>query len=1135
MDEKKADAAQDSPAPGSDTKTAAEKLIADVQKSISEITSKFLPQDEAKTTAEAEKHVGSLTLVKEKAAEVDKTEITETVTKSLAAGDAPSQEEKNETARRYESVAMMQLDGKHKDLKVTTDGSAPQVVAFKEAETIAADTTAEDIAKQQLGPSASPEQLSAYQDALVNLNIDTVGFNSDSKDYFKSGSTLKLPGQDATGAIVYKQDNGDGKVGLTRVWNDGSKSTRYPDNSGSVRFKDGDTEVDIDWDPNALEGNYESHNKFVVTNTTTGEGHQETLSRRVDSQGRTVERLMHDGDMQKVTITDKYSNVYELTPAADKQFHGKMTNHGRELDSDVWMTAKGKIYHKETDATTGNTTRKYEDGAEAIYDKKGRLLDQTWKDDKERTVHEHYKAGDSKPQTISVTDKDGSVLEAKPGKDGLWHGVKKDIAGNVVDKDAGITNDYRTFTQTKTADGTTRTFEDGFTEKLDKKGLRVYSEGKDEQGREFKAHWKPGENNPEKYDLTVEKGKPPVEFTRQPNGGYASDQVDAAGNKTGSVELGNNGILRYNDASGNFVKAEMPDGRTLTETKLPDGGRLVSERKGTEVHTATYDAKGHKTGEQFIAPGRIMTFQTEYTGDKMTSSKISIVDNKGTTAMEQNFVTESFTGTRYRIDGTQEKVSYVDGKLIYRDSQTDKVTEAERLRTEQGSIVPSSMTMDYDMNAGIVSRPLGGGAELRESISPGRQELVSKEGMTSGFRTNGDFSFAGKPGSNEATVMHAADVTGASLKGDGTIVIWNKDGAKTEKLSDTEREFLTKNPEADRRDIAEIHRRFSPDQDKIDNFYKKLATVDGAENLSKTEEKSLKDNLLRHVAYPEEIYQGKSPTCNVAVLQREMAMNSPDKYADLIVHAMDMGEVDLGGGKKVHLNVENLKAADSSGRDLASRIFQTTAVNTLLYPDKAFLNTESGVGEVRSIKTDEKVWIDDVHEFEYKDDSQPFQGLRGFQVAEVARSLTGEDYAPVLVEGPEGIAAMYKQNGNKPLTIAVNGSEYPFRKAGPVGSGEGPNHVVTITGVDEGPPMKFLIQNQWGLTQDHSTQLSSIDANDLVVNMKSGGGQYAMVVARVPGSAKGVVQLATKQPDSSVNYDNVCTMQDLGGGKYECR
>src|SRR4030095_6781296 len=103
---------------------------------------------------------------------------------------------------------------------------------------------------------------------------------------------------------------------------------------------------------------------------------------------------------------------------------------------------------------------------------------------------------------------------------------------------------------------------------------------------------------------------------------------------------------------------------------------------------------------------------------------------------------------------------------------------------------------------------------------------------------------------------------------------------------------------------------------------------------------------MHPVAHPAEIYQGRSPSCNVSVVERDMAMAHPDKYVDTVVNAVSDASLQLADGSTVPMDPLNWKMSDSRGRDLASRIFQSAAIKSTFYPDYEFRNTEDGVGRI---------------------------------------------------------------------------------------------------------------------------------------------------------------------------------------------
>lgn len=336
-----------------------------------------------------------------------------------------------------------------------------------------------------------------------------------------------------------------------------------------------------------------------------------------------------------------------------------------------------------------------------------------------------------------------------------------------------------------------------------------------------------------------------------------------------------------------------------------------------------------------------------------------------------------------------------------------------------------------------------------------------------------------------ATVLHANE-SGVRLNADLTVDRWGPDAgdnANREKLSPVEESFLKSHKGVDRRDVAELHKRLGGDAAKLDSFYKELEKVDTAKNLTADERSTLCKDILHHAAFPGELYQGRSPSCNVSVVQRDVVMNSPDKYASQIVSAISDGEVTTAGGGKVKLDPANLKLQDSSGRDLASRIYQSMALSVEFDPRGVYRNTEDGVGRIYPSP------------FNPADKPEVFAGLNIIQITDARYKLTGEEKALYSIESVRELEAAFKAGGGKPMIIAVNGSAKPFEGNGPVGNGKGANHVVTVVGIENG---KVLLHNQWGLKNDHSTHATAVDARQLVENMQ-GRVIVRGRVARIPG------------------------------------
>lgn len=1092
------------------------------------------------------------TKLEDKLSEAQKAEIKENafgksegVTEVLSGPlEVATPEERAEVARQYETRGRFALDArlvedvKAGKLKITTDGKLPaDVVEPKEDYVTTARETPDELAKRILGPRATQQQIENYSGSLWGANTDKFTKDADGKLRVAAGETLSIPGQGADGSIITVRElTVDGKTSynIVKTWNNGASLEIKPDGNGRVSFKDKDRKDAVfEWNKQDLDQNYEQHSVWKTTNRTTGDGYEDGTKRHVDKFGRAVEEQLGPDGPTKIKITDKESNIVELSRGSDGQYHGKRTNHGKVVDADVRMTERGQIYSQTKDKTTGETTATYENGRVEKFDKSDNLKSVDYSDAKGRKFHEEHSPGGDQATSITVTDKDGSVVEFKPDGSKEYIGTKKDAAGNVVQSDLRITGGAkgpRLYTETKEADGPLRKYEDGLLQKLDNNGNVTRVEGTDEFGRKYKAEFNPGQNLPKKYELTLKDGDPPIAFEPNASGELVADKLDANGRKEGTITLRNDTSVKYTDNSGNELKVLYPNGVTVT-TKVDagTGEKTVQEIKGAEVRTLNFDANGNKVKEILTGPQGTTSIETEYDKREKKSEKVTVVNGSDVTVLNYDKTTNSYSGEKVSPGKPNENVSLVNNKLIYRDKATGEVTQVLERKVEEGHVVPTLSKVDYDPNGGTLKTG-GGIVEVNRSFSPGRTD-ISIGGYVIGNSTRGDFSTVAPSG--ETTVIHGTEKTGAYLKPDGSIQMWDKDGnTKTETLSAVEQDFMKKHADVDKRDIAEIHRRFSPDDKKIDAFYKSLEKIDTADNLTDAERKDLRDNLVRHVAYPQEIYQGKSPTCNVSVVQREMAMNDPERYVNFTVGAVSTGKYTTPSGKEVHFDRNNLKMIDSSGRDLASRVFQAAAVQTVLHPDKVFLNTESGVGEIRSVKSD-TVGADGVPKIEYNNDPQAFEGLRAHQVVKATNELTGEVKGGVEYKTADELVALYKANGNKPMTIAVDAREYPFKEVGPVGNGVGLNHVVTITGVDQGPPVKFYIQNQWGLGADRSTPATAILAEDLVNNTTHGGALGGIAIAKVAKNDPNQIYTA-KQRGGKVEMSPKCKMHTDSTGKWVC-
>jgi len=495
--------------------------------------------------------------------------------------------------------------------------------------------------------------------------------------------------------------------------------------------------------------------------------------------------------------------------------------------------------------------------------------------------------------------------------------------------------------------------------------------------------------------------------------------------------------------------------------------KVQTSKSGKEQLVVHYGSSGDKRSETVIAEdGRLYT--TNY-GENEELASVEMEHTDGSLT-QLNFDDKAGIATGHRVDSLGnviESVTLQEDKLIYVDLKTG-TQRAEKIFEAEGEYdIPKFVEGTYDRNTGKFTYEKDG-VTTTESFAPGRDDRVQKDGSILGETITGERSELHPDG--EASVFHA-DGSGVTLNADNTIDRWkpnSKDTIVAEALTPYELKFVTEHPDVDRRDIAEVHRRLSGDMSELDRFYKELGTIDSANNLNTQEKSALRNSIIRHVAYPGEIYQGRSPSCNVTVVQRDIAMTRPDLYAMQVVRAVSEGTVLTAEGKRVQLSPDNLKMHDSSGRDLASRIYQTAALAVEFEPRAKYENTEDGVGKLQ-----------------IGDESVAFDGLNLAQIADVRFKLTGEERALAFVDNAAELKAAFKANGGDPIILGVDGKAAPFEGAGPVGSGTGGvNHVATLIGITEGKDSRAQVFNQWGLEYDHAGKDTTISTKDLFENMR---------------------------------------------------
>jgi hypothetical protein len=683
-------------------------------------------------------------------------------------------------------------------------------------------------------------------------------------------------------------------------------------------------------------------------------------------------------------------------------------------------------------------------------DAKGRTIVKEIQPDKVRT---------DKVSKIVITSTDQSKLEFMPHASGQFF---------TADGKAGIDGLNRVYTRNQEANGLeTRTFDNGSIETLNAKGQKLKSSGPDDWGRQTESVFKPGSAAPEKMTVHTNDGRVVELFRDKDTGVYCGHEKKADGTKGDEVELGEDGRLTFDD--GDKYTAVLKDGTTVTDENFEDGTSNTTYRKGAETFVEKYNVDGDKVSDTFTnADGRVVSMhygsEEELTQVKMENTDGSItevnIDNAGKIA--KGFRVD-------KVGNVVESVQLHEDKFIYADLKTGTV-RAEKLLPGNGEEgMPSFVEGSYDVDTGAFTYINADGLKATEPSSPGRTDVVQKDGSIVGSTIGGDESTLKSNG--VATVLHD-DETGVRINANKTIDRWGEtaaDSAYGEELTENEAKFIAENPDIDLRDVAEVHRRLAGDQAELDRFYQSLSSIDSAENLTSKEKAILQKNIVHHVAYPGEIYQGLSPSCNSAVVQRDLAINRPDLYSSLIVDALNNGNVKTADGTVVPLDVENLKMADSSGRDLASRVFQTAALAIEFYPDAVFRNTADGAGKLYSLP------------FSESSKSASFDGLNLAQIADLRFKLTGEEKAIALVDDISELRVAFQQNGGGPMIIGVDGDNAPFDANSVVTQGDGMNHVVSLVKLTQD---RAYVQNQWGLEGDHSSSKTALTPDALIKNMK---------------------------------------------------
>jgi hypothetical protein len=1085
-------------------------------------------------------------------------------------------------ATKLQARSEFELLNLHRTLKSTVSGGTPKKFESLDLK-LTAEKTAEQLAADQLGADATTDQKTLYAKAILSINSATVPGITIS-DKIPIGTTVKLPGQTADGGITWNSDKG-----TNTIWNDMSALVRNKDGTGLAHYDYQGDQVQVSWDRKAIENNHWITGRDV---TSAAVIHHEQSDTTYDLQGRSIKKTfgIDPAVPSSIAVVDKNGSRMDFTPDTHGEFKGTKTKNGQVIDSAVRMAIDGRIYSISTDAD-GNNVKHFESGQIGVYNSKGQLTAKKYTDDAGRSVEAKYSGAKPQLDSMTVTDKDGNVIELKrnrsgelhgvkrstngdtidanvamakdgriyskqrnadatvtktfesgdrerlwrdgqliektrsvkglgtvtehykdgrkvdhvkvdcdsgcvvelkPAKDGTLSGSKKDSSGNVVDKNMRMKGD-ELFSEIKDGTNSVHTYENGSVKKFDQNGKLIQEKGKDSAGREYTADFNPGETAPFKKMVKLSSDQPPVEFKRTIDGRMVREEKTSSGAVIQTTELRVDGSLHIaNPILNSSTTLDRSGGiSSAREVNTFIGNfRQVVDLKGTEISTKQYIVRPDGKSEllKHIAVDAASGTSVEFGYVDGKTDELTI--RRPGSTIRLTMTTDGLVGDHRDAGGDViETAAFKNGKLLFKNVK-DGTVRAESYNWDGQHMVPQINKMQYDANTGTVAGGIPGVFELKNSYAPGRLDIGAPFGFTLGMTVTGDISYTRKDGGTQ--VVHA-DSSGAAFTDDGKVEMWDANNIHTVDTLTARESAAVKDATIDKRYMLEIHRRFAHDKAKIDGFYEGIDKIQKSKHLSTDEKQALTASLMHHVAYPSEIYQGSSPTCNVTTVQRDLAMTHPEKYAAFVAKVVDDQSFITSAGVTVKFDRENLKMQDYSGRDIGSRVFQTAALHMVRYPKQMFVNTENGVGKWKVIND-----IDLPFGGQYRElkEGAVFNGMWGAEIVKIDSDITGESKSQISLTSRDDLIALYKKN-NGPVTILVDSSTYPFTERGAMTAERGA-HVVTITGMEQGPPARFYIQNQWGLGSDHSTTATSIEADDVFNNMMRYGGGKGLVLARAP-------------------------------------
>ncbi len=289
-----------------------------------------------------------------------------------------------------------------------------------------------------------------------------------------------------------------------------------------------------------------------------------------------------------------------------------------------------------------------------------------------------------------------------------------------------------------------------------------------------------------------------------------------------------------------------------------------------------------------------------------------------------------------------------------------------------------------------------------------------------------------------------------------------------------------------KKDLAEIDKLPEEQRKKVYESLDKIATADTKDSTKLTPEQraELVASVAHQIAHPEDIKQGQRDTCVAANVEKTLAMNHPDRYAQMAAELATKGEYTTPDGKttmKAQREADGSlsEKSDPSGkRSAASEVLQTAITNVGMPADE---------GEYRSYKPkDDKDSGEKVKHADGKETQ--FEGLPRSAKEDILGKLCPEDgYKARKIQSPDDLGQAWKDNGEKaPLNVTVR-INADHTGMGESKDGSAGTHAVSITHMDFGPdgkPTQVYYENTADGTDHSYPNGKPVPIDDFVKSMQ---------------------------------------------------